>query len=358
MEKIDLAIAIRIGSPESSLFLVKQTIESIQKNIGKCKYRFILSLDPKISREIKDYISRKQKESPENFEVFSEETLYWAEFINKAIQSAKDCEYFIKAHDDIKLLTPNFFPQVKRIISAIKEPVAWVSFTEIGYLNGHWSPPTRPGFYKDYLEEKAWERRKMFQFHKLPDNWWRPRWWRWLPYVLQQRLIVKIFPRFQVFKYPEIKMSDKYQELLDVPFSPVKCHAPWNTFVLIKTEILNEIGPCENWQTYHALFVDEDWGLRALKLKYWNIWVPSIIYLHFRPFVGGDRSQYKIAEDTKRVHNLFFKKWGFHLPPTEEELRKIKSKHKDNFISWSIGKNSYDWDYLEIEQEAIENLHL
>jgi len=358
MKKTDLAIAIRIGSPQSSLSLVRQTIESIQENIGICNYRFILSLDPKIPQEIKDYIARKQKESTEKFEVFPEESLYWAEFINKAIQSAQDCEYFIKAHDDIKLLTPNFFPRVKRILSAIKEAFAWVSFTEVGYLYGHWSPPTRPGFYKDYLEAKAWEKRKMFQFHRLPDNWWKPSWRKWLPYIIQQRAIGKLFPKFQVFRYPEQKMSDEYQELLDFPFGPVKCHAPWNAFVLIKTSVLNDLGPCENWHTYHALFVDEDWGLRALRLKYWNIWIPSIKYLHIRPTVGGDRSQYQIAKDTKRVHNLFFEKWGFHLPPTKEELRKISSEHADNFIPWSIGRNSYDWDYLEVDKEIINNLHL
>jgi SAM-dependent methyltransferase len=358
MKKFDLAIAIRIGSTQSSLFLVKQTIESIEKNIGQCSYRFILSLDPTIPKEVKDYILKKQKESPERFEVFPEKTLYWAEFINEAIRSAQDCEYFIKAHDDIKLLTSDFFSKVKEILSNIQEPIAWVSFTEVGYLYGHWSPPTRPGFYKDYLEKNAWERRKMFQFHRLPENWWKPPWWKWWLYILQQRVIVKILPQFQIFKYPEVRLNKKYQELLDFPFGPVKCHAPWNTFVLIKTSVLNEIGPCENWQTYNALLVDEDWGLRALKLKYWNVWIPSINYLHLRPAVGGDRSQYQIQKDAKRVHELFFKKWGFHLPPTKEELRQIELKHKDNFIPWSIGRDSYDWEHLKLKEDNPKRLHL
>jgi len=346
---MDLAIAIRIGSPNSSLALVKQTVESIGENIGNCKYRFILSLDPKVPQEVKDYIKEKRKANPDNFEVFPEESLYWADFINKAIESAKDCEFFIKAHDDIKFITPDFFNTIKSVLFDIIEPVAWVSFQEIGYLNGHWSPPTRPGFHKDFLEEEAWEKRKMFQFHLLSDDWWKPSIFKQLPYLIQQRIIVKLFPLFQFFKYPEVEMNKELQRLLDIPSSPVKCHAPWNTFVLIRTSVLNEIGPCERWQTYHALLVDEDWGLRALKLKHWNVWMPSIKYLHARPTVGGDRSQYQIASDTKRVHQLFEKKWGFSPRPNKEELEKIKADNKSNYLGWSIGRDSFDWDYLKLK---------
>ncbi len=118
---------------------------------------------------------------------------------------------------------------------------------------------------------------------------------------------------------------------------------------MIKISVLKEIGPCENWQTYHALLVDEDWGLRALQLKYWNIWISQIEYLHHRPAVGGDRAQYQIKSDVKRVHGLFEKKWGFHDSPTGEKgkLEWIKSQYKNTFIPWSINRNSYDWDYIK-----------
>jgi len=353
---MDLAIAIRIGSPQSSLNFVRKTIESIQKNIGDCRYRFIISLDPKIPQEVKDYLKEKQKESPINFEFFPEETIYWAEFINKAIKRAQDCEYFIKAHDDIELLTPNFFPTVKKILSSIREPYAWVSFTPVGYLQGHWATPTRLGFYTDFLEKDAWEKRKVFQFHRLPDGWWRGPWWKELPYLLQQRLISKILPFFQFFKYPGIKMKEEYQKLLDFPSAPVKCHAPWNTFVLIKMSVLNELGPCENWQTYNALLVDEDWGLRALKLKYSNIWIPSIKYLHLKLAIGGDRAQPQIRKDRDRVSALFTKKWGFGLEPSKMDLTWIKSHYGNTNIPWSLGRNSYDWDYPKMEgMDKLEN---
>lgn len=346
---MDLAIAIRIGSPRSSLLLVKKTIESIQNNIGDCSYRFILSVDPLVLEEVKDYIRKKKRISPDKFELFPEQTLYWADFINKAIQLAQDCEYFIKAHDDVELTTPDFFPKLKKILNAMEESYAWVSFDETSYLEGHWAPPTRTGFYKDYLEENAWERRKMFQFHALPDGWWKPPLWKELPYLFQQQLLTKISPSLRILSCPKVIMSKKYRKLLDMPYGPVKCHAPWNAFVLIKTDILNKIGLCENWQTPHALTVDEDWGLRALQLKYWNIWIPSLKFAHIHPLEGGDRSQYQIKNVVKRVGELFMKKWGFSSSnPTEEEINKIQLQHVNNYIPWSIGRYSYEWDYLKL----------
>lgn len=345
---MDLAIAIRVGSQNSTLPLVKGTIESIGENIGKCSYRFILSLDPEIRQEVKDYVYARQKEQPERFEILYEKTVYWSEFINEAVKRASDCEYFIKAHDDIKLLTSDFFPKVQQLISSLKEPVAWISFNEVGYLIGDWSPSTRPGFHKDFLEEGAWERGKLFQFHRLPNYWWRASLFIDLPFRFQYKL-TRIFRFLKPWSYPKPKMSEAYQELLDLPNGPVKCHAPWNMFVMIKMSILKDIGPCESWQTYNALLVDEDWGLRALQKKYWNIWIPSIQYMHVRlPLeAGGNRSQEMVSLDAKRVHTAFKGKWRFSTIPVAEELEIIQSNYKDTYIPWSIGKNSYDWEYAK-----------
>src|SRR6185295_1942127 len=179
-------------------------------------------------------------------------------FINKAIAAAKDFEYFIKAHDDIVLQTADFFPKVKKILSGIASPVAWVNFNETSYLDSHWNPSTRPGFHKDFLEQDAWSKRKMFQFHNLPDNWWQPGIVSQLPYLFQIKVISKLFPGLVIFPNPVKHMSEETKKLLDFPSGPVKCHAPWNTFVLIKMSVLQNIGRCEDWQTYNALFVDED----------------------------------------------------------------------------------------------------
>jgi len=336
---MDLAIAIRIGNPTSSLSLVKTTIESIETHIGECTYRFIISLDPRVPQKVKDYVYAKEKKAPHRFELFPEETLYWADFINRATKSAQDCDYFIKSHDDIELLTPDFFPKVKRVLEAIKVPVGWISFDELSYTRyNHWCPPTRPGWYKDIVNDKAWQKKRAFQFHNLPDNWWR----RTFPLDHLSRLI----------GYPRGILS-KYQYYLDLPSAPVKCHAPWNMFVMIKTSVLKRIGLCENWQTYNALLVDEDWGLRALQKKYWNIWIPFVKYIHTRSNnrIIGNRSSQMVQKDAQRVHTLFKKKWGFKTMPTKVQLQKIKAKHKDNFIPWSITRNSYDWDYIKLKRE-------
>ncbi|GAI52407.1 unnamed protein product, partial [marine sediment metagenome] len=129
------------------------------------------------------------------------------------------------------------------------------------------------------------------------------------------------------------------------PNAPVKCHAPFNHFVLIEMDKLKRIGECENWQTHNALLVDEDWGLRALELGLHNVWVPDIEYIHYR-LRGGSRSSEQIAEYSERVHKLFFEKWGFDSEGRVEELDFIKEKYKNTNIPWSIDRKSYDWDYI------------
>ncbi len=344
---MDIAIAVRIGSTKTTLHSIKKMVESIEKNIGDCSYRFILSIDPKISFDIKEYIKNKKNNHPERFELLPEETIYWAEFINKAIEKAEGFSYFIKAHDDIVLQTEDFFPKVKNILDSLHGKIAWVSFNETSYLDGHWNPSTRSGYHRDYLEHDAWNKRKMFQFHNLPENWWVSNFISRLLYIFQIKVISKIFKKLVIFKYPIKKMDEKNIKLLDFPSGPVRCHAPWNTFVLIKMSVLKELGLCENWQTYNALFVDEDWGLRALEKKYWNIWIPEIEYLHLKPLIGGDRSQFQIKNDSKRVGRLFEKKWGFSPKPNDNQLELIRIKHYNDYIPWSIGRDSFDWDYAK-----------
>ena len=278
--------------------------------------------------------------------------LYWAEFANEALNAAQDCEYLLIAHDDVVLLTSEFFPKVKNILESLSEAYAWVTFDDVGYLHGDWSTPSRPGFHRDALIDNAWDRRMMFQFHRLPDGWWRGSvsGWKERLFGLQSRLVTKLRLGLQPWTYPKIPMSSEYQDLLDLPSGPVRCHSPWSHFNLIQTEVLNRIGQCENWYTYNPLLVDEDWGLRALMLRYWNVFIPSIQYLHVRLNVpgGGNRSQAQVAADARRVNALFVEKWKFSLNPTPTQLERVEAEHKDNYIPWSIGRNSYDWDYMEL----------
>lgn len=333
--KYDLGIAFRVGSPSSTLSLVRNTVESLMTNIGNCHYKFLISLDPDIRQPIKEYLFQLQRRFPKRFTILNEGRVYWADFINLAISHARDCEYFIKAHDDIKLLTPNFFPKVRKYIAQLSELVGWISFTEANYsyVDYYYGPSTRPGFHLDFYHG-AYERRQMYQFHTLPQNWWRGSWLDGIP------------PLFGIL--PRLTAKDLIDQL-DMPLAPVKCHAPYNMFAMIKTKTLNRIGRCENWQTYNALLVDEDWGLRAHKLRHWNIWIPGIKYLHLRP-VGlryGNRSQYQILQDTKRVHAGFTNKWGFDIPAPKKLLPEISKRYRSTFVPWSINRLSYDWDYVQ-----------
>jgi hypothetical protein len=341
---MDLAIAIRIGSPQSSLELVRQTFESIQQNIGRCEYRFIVSTDPKIPDEVKKYLNTLEKRIPDHFEALGEKTLFWSEFINEAAARARDCDFFIKSHDDIRLETPDFFPRFKRTVDALNAPLGWISFDDTGYLHGLWSPPTRPGYFADFKREGAWEKRQMFQFHRFPPDWWKCARIPTQAYRLREKLGRRI-PAFAPRKLLLNPPRGPLLERLDIPRTPVRCHAPWNMFVAIERKALEKIGPCEHWQTFNALLVDEDWGLRAMRAGLLNAWFPDLAYFHNRLTVtgGGNRSQEMILKDNARVHSAFRDKWGFDPDPSVEELERLREKNPSDPILWSSGRRSYDW---------------
>jgi hypothetical protein len=185
---MSVAIAIEIGSPNSQLTVVKRTINSIMANIGTDKYKLIIAVAPVIDERIKNYIYALKRDNDELIDLMPEENYYWADFINAAIDRSKEYKYFIKSHDDIELLTPNFISKVEDTLRNISEPVGWVSFTDKDYLNGHWAPSTRPGYHKDYLFEDGWNRKRLFQFHSLPDNWWKPPFFVYLGYLIESQV--------------------------------------------------------------------------------------------------------------------------------------------------------------------------
>jgi len=329
----DITISLRIGSPHSTLTNVKYTIESILENIGTENFSLMISLDSAMNDEIKDYVHHIPERRGHIFEGRENNGGSWAEIINDHIDKA-DAKYFLISHDDIQLQTPDFYHKVDSILQKTG-PVGWVSFTDTDYLNGHFFAPTRPGFHTDYLFEKGEQRRKLSQFHNLPDNWWEP------------------------YKYQAMSLSDDKREearqyytnlSYDFPDRPVKCHTPWSIFFLIEMEQLKKIGKCEDWGTGAPLLVEEDWGLRAMQIGLFNIWIPDIKYRHIRTMPwqqdGGARCSDMIGEYNKKMAELFYEKWHFHSPPTKDELETIKNEYGDTNIPWSIGERSYDWDYI------------
>ncbi len=345
---MSVAIAIEVGSPLSRLEQVETTISSIMRNIGVDDYKLIIAVSPLVDKQIKEYINTLHWGYETKVELMPERDYFWADFINEAIDRAKGCKYFIESHDDIELLTPNFIPKVEYELNISRERVGWVSFTDKEYLTGAWTPSTRHGFHRDYYEENAWDKQKMFQFRCLPDDWWRPPLFRYYVFIAER--IIRYHLHMKPCAMPTYP-REYYESLYYVPPNyPVKCHAPFNHFVLIEMDRLQKIGKCENWHTHNALLVDEDWGLRALQLNFHNIWIPSIEYIHHKP-KGGTRSWKQIAVDAQRVDQLFFEKWGFHSDARLDELDFIAEKYKGTEIPWSIGKWSWEWDYLLFDIE-------
>jgi hypothetical protein len=341
----DLAIAIEVGSPNSTIQLVQRTFESIRNNIGNCDWKVFIMLGLNISKELDEFVNSYVKLYPRNFEIFGKAEVSWAEFINTAIELSSDYEYFTKSHDDIELLTPEFFPKVLEKVKAIKQEVGWISFHDLSWKQGNFSPSTRDGFHKDVFEDNSWHTRQIFQFHLFPPFWTRASYPAHIAYYGVRRIGRML--KLPDLPYPKpVKKISKYT--LDLPTAPVICHAPFNHFVMIKRSVLDKIGKCEEWNTFNALYVDEDWGLRCLEQNIPNIWIPDIDYIHSRGKYegGGTRSWNTITRDSERVGRLFYHKWGFNPAPAKEEINTIRQMHTKNMIPWSSYRKSWEWDYI------------
>lgn len=319
----DLAIAARIGSPHTSFSVLKRFINSLFINIGDCDWCLFLSLG-NINEDIILYLKNLASIHPNKIIIFQKGNYYWADFINEAINISSNFEWFIKSHDDIELLTPNFFNKIDRNIK-LSNNIGWISFTDAGYKDGYWSPPTRPGYHLDFYDDNCWNKKIMFQYHSLKPGW-------------QNANALKKIKRY--FKGDNSDILER--SLFDFPSEAVRCHAPWNMFVMIKMSVLKDIGKCESWNTYNALFVDEDWGLAATIKGYVNIYISNLEYYHYRPnfLIGGNRSQSQAKIDDIRVKELFKTKWGFYPNPGIEGLDKVPKA-----LLWSSKRKSYDWDF-------------
>ncbi len=340
-----VAIAIRVGSPKSKANVVKATFDSIQSNLGTTyQWKVLVSLGTYAPDDTKEMVRRYSK-SDKRISIFQEGEMSWASFINSAIGLSGDCDYFIKSHDDIEIITSNFLEKAISQVQEISRELGWISFTDIGWKRGDFSPPVRTGYHTDVYNDNAWNRKKVFQFHSFPDNWWQASPPIHSLHRVKRFTMRKLSLPPPPYPKPLLKISLLHP---DMPKAPVICHAPFNHFVMIKMKTLNSIGPCEDWGTKNALLVDEDWGLRCLARNIPNIWIPNLEYFHQRGILeaGQTRSFNLIHQDATRVDELFYEKWGFHSDPPIHEIHEIQKKFKDTMIPWSSYRNTYDWDYV------------
>lgn len=311
-----VSIAMMIGSTKSTLGLVRTSLETITKNIGTSNFLITVGIHPGISEDIKLYVKKLSQNLSKNINLIQNFNGSWAQFINLVIDRSSGYKWFLISHDDVNLLTLNFLSMVEEKVSKLTEPIGWISFTDEDYLNGSLSMSTRPGFHSDFLYENAWNRRKLFQFHSLPENWWK------------KKTNIKYFANLPY----------------DFPSGVVKCHAPFSHFVLIEVKKLRQIGKCVDWSPV-SLLIDEDWGLRALQQNLFNVWIPNIKYIHCRQKTGT-RAGHQIRRYRKQVNKLFLEKWGFPPLVRKETHKIVKKLYPSTNILWSCGKKSFEWEYV------------
>jgi hypothetical protein len=313
---MNVTIAMMIGSDLSRLELVETAITSLTNNVGSNDFKLIIGMLPSIDPKIEAFID--MIDTCDNI-IKMKSLQTWPQFVNYAYNHGDSAKWFIIVHDDIELITPNLIPRVDAFVSKALEPIGWISLTDNDYLNNnHFAPPTRPGFHRDFLFEHAWPKRKVFQFHTLPTKWWLGTHEHW------------------------------FFDILDYPGTPVKCHTPFDHFMIIESDKFRQIGLCENWCPT-PLLQDEDLGLRAAELGLFNIWMPDLMYTHNRD-TGGTRSKSSIKLYRDAVHRSFLDKWGFHHDlNARNDITKIKQEWKNTNIGWSIDKRTYEWEIVKCQ---------
>lgn len=331
------SVAIRVGSPKTKYEFVKRAFESVIKNIGTDSYQIVTSFADHVDDEIKSYVLNL---------IDSERIIHldedypshhgWPEFVNDAIDESQDAEYFVELHDDVELLSDDLVPTVDSHLDDISNPVGWITGTDKVYLDGQYRAiPARGGFHSDYLDDSV---DNIYQFHNLPGDWMFPP----TPIFHLLRVWNKLAELFGFDQIPPTRSREYYENLpYDIPEKPVKIHSPYSDLMIIKMDVLEQIGKCETWGT--PILTDEDWGLRALQENLYNIWIPDIEYWHHRI-----RSQSQMISESRKefAHEQFRQKWGFSAPPESGDIEYVQEQYPETNIPWSIGRKTYEWDYV------------
>lgn len=344
----DLAIAINVGSPGSNISLFKMTIDSFSECLSGCDYCVFICIGSKISSDLREYIEKLNSNYPACYRIIHRGELSYAKFLNCCFEEAKEFRFFAQSHDDIKLISLQFWEKFILQYRQLSEPVGLISFLDIGYRLGDFSPSTRPGFHIDFIEHSSWYTGKIFQFHNFPEFWYvnQGKYAQFTDVI--NRLAVKTI-RKPLIKYPKTgKFVNSFT--IDLPIRPVKVHGAFNHFIIFTEQAREAIGRCDDWDTPNALLIDEDFSLTCTYNGLSNILLPGLEYFHYRSeyAAGGEtRSWRDIGSHKNRVENLFINKWGFPSRiKTRKELDAVIKKSNFKELFWSSEKNSYDWFYL------------
>lgn len=326
-------ISMLIGSKLSTKDLVTKSVCSIIKNFGNNDFLLVIGIASHVTLDIVIWIDAVQHKNS-NVVVITD-TDYcssYARFQNHVfLKYGPGSKWFILSHDDIELQTPNLIGHVEASVGPLLDKVGWISFTDTDYLNGHWAPSIGGGYHDDFLYENAWLTRKLHQFHLLQENYWEK----------HHEGEVEKHKYFSSLAY-----DFPTQVVGSIPYSVVKCHGPLSHFFMIETEKLKKIGLCEDWSEV-SLLIDEDWALEALKEDLFNVWIPRIKYQHCR-VQDGTRAWPLLVSRGQQVRDSWAKKWGYQFTDrSKETANRIKKMYGHTNITWSMDKQSFDWEYLQ-----------
>jgi len=318
---VSVLVGMMVGSSRSTVPLVRDSIRTILANIGDPDMVIAVAVTPYVQKGLEQTVEQLAQEYPGKMLLFPDYVGNYAHFANLVIDMSREFKWTIFSHDDIRLQSPGLVPQVEKALSGKKDPVGWISFLDTDYLTPtSWAPSVREGFHIDALRERAWSRHKTHQFHTLPENWWNPQ------------------------NTPQQMASFPY----DIPNKPVRVHGPFSHFIMMESDKLRKtIQHCEDWSPV-SLLIDEDWGLTALRKGLYNIWIPSLKYIHIRP-TTGTRAKRLIQQHGPFVHQRFREKWGFSHKSLYNlfEIKDIRKRFGRTNVCWSMNKRTYEWDYVQ-----------
>jgi hypothetical protein len=344
----DLAIAVNVGSPASTLDLFKTTIKSYEQCLEGCDYCVFIGLGEKVSKPLRAFIENISLKQPQRYKIIFRGEQSYAQFLNLCFDQTQDFIFFAQSHDDVKLITSNFWQKFMLEYSSIDSPLGLISFLDVGYRLGDYSPSTRPGFHIDFICDNAWESGRIFQFHKFPELWYLNKNIDARIIDLINRVSCKAIKK-PLLKYPKVSKLVNTQ-MLDLPIRPIKVHGAFNHFIIFTQSARKAIKKCVDWETPNALLIDEDFSLTCTYHGLNNILIPSIEYIHFRSeyVAGGEtRSVSDISKNKIRVEKLFERKWGFPSRiKTEKDLMYYSRRNTNKELFWSAERKSYDWFYL------------
>ena len=306
--QIDLITFIKCDGPNIRQDNLDDTIRSLIKTTKDVTHKIYIVINSKAKHWIEN-ITNRYPDFKDLLLECVEPRGTWADDFNFFFQKYQNkAEYILISHDDIEYQTDNFLSIVKEEIKGHEEEVGWIVGTDLYYTN-HLGMVIPEGLRPDlYADATNWG--SMFHLHKM-KNGYDP-------------------------------------SLLDYPKRATKICGIMSMMMLIRSENLKKIGPCENWTNY-TMLVDPDWCLRALQINMWNIWVPSIFYKHpLRKSLRPTGNKYE-AE----AHQAFVDKWGFDLGVANSpglismSFEELREKYKGTNIPWATYRNSYDWCYLK-----------